>query len=92
MKALALADDVYLGAVNRAEKIGIGDRFDTAAVAEHLGALGVNAHSAATNALLLEKLIERTGPEKGKPRVVVFFTNGSFDGIIGRYVECVRKG
>src|SRR5690606_3427250 len=51
MKALALADDVYLGAVNRAAKVGTGDRFDTAAVAEHLGALGVNAHSAATNAL-----------------------------------------
>lgn len=92
MKALALADDVYLGAVNRAEKIGIGDRFDTIAVAQHLAALGVNAHSAATNALLLEKLIERSGPVKGKPRVVAFFTNGSFDGIIGRYVEFARKG
>jgi UDP-N-acetylmuramate: L-alanyl-gamma-D-glutamyl-meso-diaminopimelate ligase len=91
MKALALADEVYLGAVNRAEKIGIGDRFDPAAVAQHLAALGVEAHSAPTNALLLEKLIARTRG-KAKSRVVAFFTNGSFDGIIAKYVAMVTGG
>jgi hypothetical protein len=25
-----------------------------------------------------------------KPRVVTFFSNGSFDGIIGKYVEAAR--
>ncbi len=90
MRALALADEVYLGAVNRAEKIGVGDRFDPAAVAAHLVALGVEAHSAPTNAVLLEKLIENTQGPRAKPRVVAFFSNGSFDGIIGRYVATVR--
>jgi UDP-N-acetylmuramate: L-alanyl-gamma-D-glutamyl-meso-diaminopimelate ligase len=92
MKALALADEVYLGAVNRAEKLGIGDRFDTVAVAQHLGALGVDAHSAPTNPLLLEKLIDRNRGGRATKRVVVFFTNGSFDGIIAKYVELVKAG
>jgi UDP-N-acetylmuramate: L-alanyl-gamma-D-glutamyl-meso-diaminopimelate ligase len=86
MKALALADEVFLGAVNRAEKLGIGDRFDTVAVAQHLTSLGVEAHSAPTNALLLEKLIDRTSAGAQSERVVAFFTNGSFDGIIARFV------
>ena len=90
MKSLALADEVYLGAVNRAEKIGIGDRFDTVAVAHHLSALGVDAHSAPTNALLLEKLIEHAQDRRTSPRVVVFFTNGSFDGIIAQYVNFAK--
>ena len=92
MKALALADEVYLGAVNRAEKLGIGDRFDTVAVAQHLGTLGVDAHSAPTNALLLEKLLERTRDRSGKSRVVAFFTNGSFDGIITKFVTAAKSG
>ncbi len=89
MRALALADDVYIGVVNRAEKLQIGERFDSAAVAQHLVALGVAAHSAPTNAVLLDKLLDRTVATRGKRRVVVFFTNGSFDGIIGKYVAAV---
>ena len=90
MRALAMADEVYIGAVNRAEKLAVGERFDTAAVAEHLEALGVEAHSAPTNAVLFEKLVENTCGEQAARRVVVFFTNGSFDGIIGKYVGVVR--
>ena len=90
MRALALADEVYLGPVNRADKIGIGDRFDTVAVGAHLQALGVGAHTAPTNALLLEKLIANTG-SGNSPRVVAFFTNGSFDGIIAQYAQFARS-
>jgi UDP-N-acetylmuramate: L-alanyl-gamma-D-glutamyl-meso-diaminopimelate ligase len=59
-------------------------------VTQHLRELGVDAHSAPTNALLLEKLIERTPPADSKKRVVAFFTNGSFDGIIAKYVESAK--
>ena len=43
---------------------------------------------------MLKKLVTQTLPvtPTGKPRVVVFFTNGSFDGIIGRYVVEARGG
>jgi UDP-N-acetylmuramate: L-alanyl-gamma-D-glutamyl-meso-diaminopimelate ligase len=87
MRALAQADEVYLGPVSRPEKIAADERFDAEAVAQNLESQGVEAHFAATNAALLEKLCAQTLPVgNGKPRVVVFFTNGSFDGIIGKYV------
>lgn len=90
MRALALADEVYLGAVNRADRLAEGERFDPEAVAQHLETQGVEAYAAATNAALLERLAERTLSVRGRPRVVVFFTNGSFDGIIARYAEAAR--
>jgi UDP-N-acetylmuramate: L-alanyl-gamma-D-glutamyl-meso-diaminopimelate ligase len=96
MRALALADEVYLGAVNRGEKLGAAERFDPEAVAEQLVTQGIEAHTAATNEALLEKLLAGTGLRSagtvggpGRPRVVAFFTNGSFDGIIGRFVTTI---
>jgi len=50
----------------------------------------VHGHTAPTNAALLELLRANTRPTGDRPQLVVFFTNGSFDGIIGRYVESVR--
>jgi UDP-N-acetylmuramate: L-alanyl-gamma-D-glutamyl-meso-diaminopimelate ligase len=98
MRALSQADEVYLGAVNRAEKLAVEERFDSEAVAQHLETQGVEAYTATTNAALLEKLITNTvlAPAitapgaTNKPRVVTFFTNGSFDGIIANYVTAVR--
>jgi UDP-N-acetylmuramate: L-alanyl-gamma-D-glutamyl-meso-diaminopimelate ligase len=83
-----------LGAVSRPEKIAADERFDPEAVVQHLETQGVEAYFAASNAALLEKLIANTVPSSAnhaatgsaKPRVVAFFTNGSFDGIIGKYV------
>ncbi len=90
-RALALADEVYLGAVNRVEKLAIGERFDSETVAQHLTTQGGEAHAFESNAALLERLIATTLPPTGRPRVVVFFTNGSFDGIIGQYVVAAKK-
>jgi UDP-N-acetylmuramate: L-alanyl-gamma-D-glutamyl-meso-diaminopimelate ligase len=94
MRALAQADEVYLGPVNRPEKLSAEERFDPEAVAQHLETQGVEAHHAPTNAALFEKLVATTRPaERGrKPRVVAFFTNGSFDGIIGKYVAAAKSG
>jgi len=91
--ALAHADEVYLGAVNRAEKLAPGERFDAEAVARALTARGIRAESFAANAALLDKLIADTRPSvahanpdgNARPRAVVFFSNGSFDGIIAKY-------
>ncbi len=99
MRALAQADEVYLGAVSRADKVSAEERFDPEDVAQQLETQGVEAHFAATNAALLEQLLDRTseadvpaapGKQGGRPRVVAFFTNGSFDGIIARYVAAVQ--
>jgi UDP-N-acetylmuramate: L-alanyl-gamma-D-glutamyl-meso-diaminopimelate ligase len=92
MRALAQADEVYLGAVNRGEKLAAGDRFDTAAVVQLLDTQGIEAHAADTNAELLEELTLATLRDRAKPRVVIFFSNGSFDGIIPRFVAAVSAG
>ncbi|HYC71155.1 MAG TPA: Mur ligase family protein [Opitutaceae bacterium] len=90
MRALALADEVWLGAVSRAEKLNEGERFDAEAVGQHLETQGVHAHHAPTNAALLDQLLAAAKAPAAGPRLVVFFTNGSFDGIIGRFVAAVK--
>jgi UDP-N-acetylmuramate: L-alanyl-gamma-D-glutamyl-meso-diaminopimelate ligase len=91
MRALAHADEVYLGAVNRAEKLADSERFDPEAVSQHLETQGVDAATAPTNAELLQKLQAGTlGGGGTEVRVVVFFTNGSFDGIIGKFVAAAK--
>lgn len=95
LRALAQADEVYLGPVNRPEKLSPEERFDPEAVAQHLETQGVEAHFAATNAGVLEQLLAHTrgtGARATRPRVVAFFSNGSFDGIIGKYVAAVKAG
>jgi UDP-N-acetylmuramate: L-alanyl-gamma-D-glutamyl-meso-diaminopimelate ligase len=84
-RALGLADEVYIGAVNRADKLKEGDRFDVEAVIQHLDLQGIHAYTADTNTALLAKLTANTQAAK-VPQLVVFFTNGSFDGIIGNFV------
>ncbi len=97
MAAIALADEVYLGAVNRADTLKANERFDTEAVIAHLTANGVLGVSAPTNAALLDGLIAATLPtalpaSTGKARLVVFFSNGSFDGIIAKYAAAAGLG
>jgi UDP-N-acetylmuramate: L-alanyl-gamma-D-glutamyl-meso-diaminopimelate ligase len=93
MRALSLADEVYLGAVNRADKLKPEERFDPEAVCQQLDTQGVSGHWFATNAELLEKLQADTlaAASGGGPRLVVFFSNGSFDGITARYAAAAAR-
>ena len=77
--------DVQLDSLTRCHRSE--KRFDTEAVIHHLATQGVDAYTAPTHAALLEIIAENTAGETDRPQVVVFFTNGSFDGIIGRYVK-----
>ncbi|HTX67183.1 MAG TPA: Mur ligase family protein [Opitutaceae bacterium] len=88
-RALAQADEVYLGAVSRAEALGAEERFDAEAVAEQLESQGVGAQWFVDNGRLYERLLADTQAGTDTPRVVAFFSNGSFDGIIDRYVVAV---
>jgi len=89
MRALATADEAYIGAVSRAEKLREDERFDVEAVLQHLDVQGVHGHAAESNAALLEQLVANTRSAAG-PQVVVFFTNGSFDGIIPKFVASLK--
>jgi hypothetical protein len=51
----------------------------------------VRAHWFAANEALFERLAADTLPPNGPPRVVVFFSNGSFDGIIDRYAAAAGQ-
>jgi UDP-N-acetylmuramate: L-alanyl-gamma-D-glutamyl-meso-diaminopimelate ligase len=88
--ALALADEVYLGAVNRAEKLAADERFDTDAVVRQLRTQKVRAHASADNQALLAKLSSDALAALEGSRVVVFFTNGSFDGIIPKFTAAAK--
>ncbi len=88
--ALALADDVYLGAVSRAEKLAADERFDPEAVVRQLGTKNVRAHAFVDNQALLAKLSADTLTASERARVVMFFTNGSFDGIIPKFTAAAK--
>jgi len=88
IRAFALADEVYLGTVSRAATLKPEERFDTDSVLRQLEAKGVHAFSAPTNGALFDDLFKRVAGQAGnQARVVVFFSNGSFDGIIARFAR-----
>ena len=91
MRALALADEVYLGAVARANQLKEDERFDVEAVIQHLATQGVAAHTAPTHAALLEIIQKNTAEITDRRQLVVFFTNGSFDGIIEKFVAANKR-
>jgi UDP-N-acetylmuramate: L-alanyl-gamma-D-glutamyl-meso-diaminopimelate ligase len=91
-RALAQADEVYLGAVSRGGLLTEDERFDAEAVAQQLETQGVDARWFSSNQALCDRLMGETLPPQDKPRVVVFFSNGSFDGIIDRYAAAVPPG
>jgi len=89
-RALAMADEVFIGAVNRGEKLKEGERFDVETVLQHLDVQGIQAYTAPTNPELLGVLTSTVLAPQERTQVVVFFTNGSFDGIIGQFVAAAK--
>ncbi len=85
-RALGEADEVYLGAVNRAEGVAMETRFDPDAVVADLQRSGRKAFTGVDNAAVLARLRAEIDRDKDTPRVVIFFSNGSFDGIIDAFV------
>lgn len=89
--ALAQADHVFLGALTRIDQIPPDQRFETEKVLAELNAGGTRAETAPSNQALLESMqSQHTGDSKHQ--VVVFFTNGSFDGIIEKFVDFAQMG
>jgi UDP-N-acetylmuramate: L-alanyl-gamma-D-glutamyl-meso-diaminopimelate ligase len=89
--ALAEADRVFLGAVNRADKLKPEERFNSDGMVTNLKAAQREAAAFATNAELLSALQAHVAAAK-RPQLVVFFSNGSFDGIIAKFAAKVKAG
>jgi UDP-N-acetylmuramate-alanine ligase len=84
-EAFASADRVHLGAVFRAERYADSERIDLTQIA---AALGEKATVYPDNQTLKAGLLAEL---KKKPKqCVVFFSNGSFDGVIGQTVEGLK--
>ena len=86
--ALAVADVGLLGAVHRAEKIPADKRINPANMIQRIQDQGKSGHAFTTNQELEDFLKNYSFSE---PALVVFFSNGSFDGVIGRFAEFVKK-
>jgi UDP-N-acetylmuramate: L-alanyl-gamma-D-glutamyl-meso-diaminopimelate ligase len=74
-RALSGADRVYFGAVHRAERMRPEERLDTAVMATAIG----DSKAFTTNEALFEQIEADLKQDAGG--LVVFFTNGSFDGL-----------
>ncbi len=90
VEALAKADRVLLGAVSRKELLAPDQCLDTGIVAGRLIEKGIEARALDKNADVLEELLRDT-EAGGECGVIVFFTNGSFDGIASRYVGSLKE-
>jgi len=88
--ALGVADEIYLGPVHRPGLIAEADRFSPEEVVTNLRRLGRTAEAFPTNQALLERLAQQTLPAGQEARVITFFSNGSFDGIIPKYVALLK--
>ncbi len=88
-QSLSFADQVMIGPVHRADKLPPEGRLDTEQLALALSKANVMAKSFADNKELLEVLWQTTLEGNGQDHVIIFFTNGSFDGIIQTFVERV---
>lgn len=72
-----LADEVHLGEVFRPGRYAEGDRIDLPGMARRLGG---KAHAHESNRAL-EEALEKELLQAREPTVLIFFSNGSFDGV-----------
>lgn len=88
-EALALADVVYIGAVHRADRIAADERLDTKKIAKVLSERGCTAAAFDSNELLMAAMRVQAPLVDGA--VLVFFTNGSFDGVQHKTVALLSE-
>ena len=84
-EAFALADRVHLGVVFRAERYADEERINLRAMATELGP---KASIHPSNFELGDRLVQELAQQPDQ--LLVFFSNGSFDGIIPEVVRSVR--
>jgi UDP-N-acetylmuramate: L-alanyl-gamma-D-glutamyl-meso-diaminopimelate ligase len=81
--ALALADTVLFGPVNRAQLLEQGDRLSPQAIAQSIRARGRDAKAFCSAAEIAEYIAEHASPGA----LVLIMSNGSFDGLTSKVAE-----
>ncbi len=84
-EALSVANRVIVGAAKQSAGDSV-ELVNTKALAEDLQRLGSNAEACSSNEDAL-KALRSLGNNGAERSLIVFLTNGSFDGIIDRFVE-----
>jgi UDP-N-acetylmuramate: L-alanyl-gamma-D-glutamyl-meso-diaminopimelate ligase len=84
--ALAAADGVMIGPVNRAQLLSDDDRFSPQALAEALRKTGRVAEALNSSAEIADHLADRVRPGD----LVLVMSNGSFDGLIAKLLEKLK--
>ncbi|MFO8026301.1 MAG: Mur ligase family protein [Opitutales bacterium] len=86
-KALSAADRIYLGPIHRADRMKPEERLDTMQIARDLTGAQRSAKSFSNHAALFEQICEDIEAEPGG--LIVYFTNGSFDGVPKKTAELI---
>jgi UDP-N-acetylmuramate: L-alanyl-gamma-D-glutamyl-meso-diaminopimelate ligase len=81
--ALAIADGIAIGPVNRAQMLADEDRLSPEAIADVLRKRGRQAKALASNAEVAEYLTDAVKPGD----LVLVMSNGSFDGLCGKLLK-----
>jgi UDP-N-acetylmuramate: L-alanyl-gamma-D-glutamyl-meso-diaminopimelate ligase len=84
--ALAIADGVMIGPVNRPYLLSEGDRFSPAAAVESLHQRGRTAEAFNSSAEIADYLAVHARPGD----LVMVMSNGSFDGLVGKLLEGLK--
>jgi UDP-N-acetylmuramate: L-alanyl-gamma-D-glutamyl-meso-diaminopimelate ligase len=84
-KALSEADEVFIGPVSRADRMKEDERLDTVGMVKQIKTVGKTAHAFDANEVLLKEL--EASVSGRSELVVIFFSNGSFDGVIEKFSD-----
>ena len=90
-QSLALADLALIGQVHRAERMPKQERIDPGQMIQFIRSEGKQGEAFSTNQQLGAYLKEREFAEPDEKLLVVFFSNGSFDGVIQEFVELAER-
>lgn len=85
--ALGEADNILIGPVDRADRLSDSERFDTVAVTKAIRSMGKDARACGSNEEVFDCLTNSSTVPANQPRLIAFFTNGSFGGLIARTCE-----
>lgn len=88
-EALVQADQVWIGAIHRIHLLQPNQRLNTEQLAKTLTETGTPAAAFVENPALQKDLLESLSKTE-KPTLLVFFSNGSFDGVMQQTVRALQ--
>lgn len=89
--ALKNADRLFIGPVYRLKNYLEKDRLDTERIASELRAIGLEGQAYNLNEKILSDLVQVIDKNQKEKNLICFFSNGSFDGIVGKFINLLKE-